>query len=430
MSLISALYTGVSGLQTFGESLQVIGDNIANVNTTAFKSSRAEFADLFNQTINGADGRSQMGRGVSLDRISSNFSQGSFSNSDRLTDLAINGNGFFVVSDGERNLYTRNGQFTLNNQGELVTSSGQNLVGYQYDPTGQPTGTLGPLQITQASTQPVMTGDGTTPNSGVNISMNLNAEETVNTFDPAIPVQTSNYSTNITVYDTLGKGHDLQVYFNKTGDNQWDWHAMAQGDEVVGGTPGTLSESATGTLSFTAGGSLQSQSLTSSSFDFNGTPQIIGFDFGDDLDSGGTGLASSTQFADPTVVNAQSQDGHSAGSLQSVTVDDNGIIAGIYTNGETLPIGQIALANFANLQGLVKTGSSVYANTSESGVPVISEPNVGGYGTISAYSLELSNVDLATEFVNLISTQRAYQANSKIINVGDQLLNEVVNIIR
>ncbi|MCL5270411.1 MAG: flagellar hook protein FlgE [bacterium] len=431
MSLLSALYTGVSGLQTFGDSLQVIGDNIANVNTTAFKSSRAEFADLLSQTINGASGRSQLGRGVTLDRISANFSQGSFSNTDRLTDLAINGNGFFIVTDGSRQYYTRNGQLTLNNQGEIVTTSGMQLVGYQYDASGQPLGSLGTLKISQTSTQPHMTGDGSTAGSGVQIHLNLNASSDVmNNFSVSDPSATSNFSTSMTVYDSLGQDHAVQIYFNKTADNTWGWHALVDGGELAGGTSGVPTEAATGTLVYNSSGALKTSTTTQSSFNFTGTAQTIGFDFGDSIDAGGTGLSGSTQFSSPSVVNSQSQDGFAAGNLQSVTVDEDGIISGIYSNGQTLPIGQIALANFTNLQGLFKSGSGLYSDTSDSGVPIVSQPNVGGFGTISAYSLELSNVDLATEFVSLISNQRAYQANSKIITVGDQLMSDVLNIIR
>lgn len=429
MSLLSALYTGVSGLQTFGDSLQVIGDNIANVNTTAFKAARAEFADLLSQTINGSSGRSQMGRGVTLQQITSDFSQGSFSNTQRLTDLAINGNGFFIVNDGARDYYTRNGQFTLNSQGDLVTSNGYNLIGYQYDANGNPTGTLGPMQILQSHSQPHMTGDGT-EGSGVNITLNLNANAETNTFDVNNPAETSNFSTAITVYDSVGNGHHLQVYFNKTGDNNWQWHALVSGDEIVGGTEGEPFEGAGGTLTFTSNGALQSAVTNDSSFNFTGTAQTIGFNFGTSIDDGGSGLEGSTQFASPTVVDSQSQDGYAAGNLQTITVGESGVVAGIYSNGQTLPIGQIAMANFTNIQGLFKTGSSVYTDTSDSGVPVIGKPNVGGFGTVSPYTLELSNVDLASEFVKLISNQRAYQANSKIITTGDQLLGDVVNIIR
>lgn len=432
MSLLSALYTGVSGLQTFGDTLQVIGDNIANVNTVGFKSSRAEFSDVLSQSINVASGRSQMGRGVTLQQISSNFAQGSFSNTDRLTDLAINGNGFFTVIDASGNkFYTRNGQLTINNEGALVTSGGMKVMGYQLDTNNN---NVQELSINHAITKAQPTGNGTTPaGSGVNIQLNLNANDTIkNTFDVTTPATTSNFSTSLTTYDSLGIGHTMDIYFNKTADNAWSWHALVDGGALKGGTAGTYVEGASGTMTFTGSGALDTSTTTTSSFDFKGTdgPQVIGFNFGDAKANGGTGLLGTTQFGNPNVVTGQSQDGYTAGNLSSISVDEAGVISGTYSNGQTLPIAQLALANFNNLQGLRKAGSGLYSETTESGPATTNKPGNGGLGGISSYALELSNVDLATEFVSLISTQRAYQANSKIITVGDQLLSEIVNIIR
>jgi flagellar hook protein FlgE len=238
----------------------------------------------------------------------------------------------------------------------------------------------------------------------------------------------------LTVYDSQGTSHSLTVYFNKmaTPENTWNWHALVNGDEVAGADPDLPFEGASGTLAFTEGGALQTMTTDAAShmFNFQGTTQSISIDFGDSNDAGGTGLTGSTQYDQSSQVYSQLQNGFASGSLRTVDITDDGIIQGVYSNGQNLPIGQITLANFANLQGLFKTGAGIFANTAESGEPVIDLPNVGGFGTIAAYSLELSNVDLATEFVNLISTQRAYQANSKVITVGDQLLAEVVNIIR
>jgi len=432
MSLLSALYTGASGLKTYGDSLQVIGDNIANVSTVSFKSARAQFANLLSQSIDAASGQNQIGSGVTLDSVSTDFAQGSFSNTDRMTDMAINGNGFFVVQDPNgAQCYTRNGQFTVTNAGNLVTSGGLDVVGYQFDSSGQSLGTLGPITLSQSSTQPKMTGDGTTAGSGVQINLNLNASDAPPAaFDVTQPSATSNFSTSINVYDSLGNSHAVGVYFNKTADNSWQWHALANGADISGGTPGTYVEGATGTLTFNGSGALASSATTSSSFNFTGTPQTVGFNFGTSIAAGGTGFGGSTQYASADSVATQSQDGYSSGSLSSVAIDPSGVISGTYSNGSTRSIGQIALANFANLQGLSKAGSGVYTATADSGLPVISKPNIGGFGTISSNSLELSNVDLATEFVNLVSNQNAYEANSKVITIGDQLLSDLVNIIR
>lgn len=444
MSLLSALYTGVSGLQSFGDSLQVIGDNIANVNTVGFKASRAEFSDLLSQSLYGASGRGQLGRGVALERITTNFSQGSFSNTDRLTDLAINGNGFFIVNgaNGEQ-YYTRNGQFTLNQNGELVNSNGYQMMGYQYDFAGQvKSTTVTPLKINTTTTQPNPTGDGSEGSPGIYISANLNSTVSNNAaWDPTNASATSNFSTSIQVYDSQGDSHVMEVYFRKEADNQWSWHGLVDSGDIfiddpanpgnlIKGTEGVPFEGGSGTLTFTEGGALQTVSGTSATFNFQGTDQEIALNFGDSIDDGATGLEGTTQFANPSVINTQTQDGFAAGSLASLRVDQDGSIFGVYTNGRTIPMAQIALANFTNVQGLFKSGSSMYSETTDSGIPLVGEPGVGTSGSISSYTLEQSNSDLATEFVNLISTQRAYQANTRIISTGDSLLNEVVNIIR
>ena len=426
MSLLSALYTGVSGLQTFGDSLQVIGDNIANVNTVGFKSSRSEFADLLSQTINGGSGRSQLGRGVTLNRISASFAQGSFSNTDRLTDMAINGNGFFIVSNPnspDLQYYTRNGQFSINSTGEIVTGNGMNVMGYGYNTDGvlNPNELI-PLKIANDKAPPHATGDGSS-GSGVSIQMNFKSEETPQVFNLATPADTSNFSTAVTVYDQNGAGHQMQIYFNKTSATAWQWHAVVDGADLAGGTPGVNVEGGSGTLNFNADGTLSGITGTTAAFDFDGTgAQTIGMNFDPE---------NTTQFANiSTVITSISQDGYSAGDLNSIQIGEGGTISGLYSNGQTMPIGQLVLANFTNLTGLYKAGSSLYTQTADSGIPTLSQPNDNGFGSIASYTLELSNVDIATEFVSLIANQRAYQANSKIITVGDQLLSEIVNIIR
>ena len=423
MSLISALYTGVSGLQTYGDSLQTIGDNIANVNTTAYKSSRAEFADVLNQSINVASGNSQIGRGVTLSRISTDYAQGSFSNTDRMTDLAINGNGFFVVNNGSRNFYTRNGQFSINNNGDLVTSGGLELQGRLYQ-AGQATTQMGTINVSSAASTPQVTGSGTPAGSGICIAANFNAADTAKTFSAADPANTSNLSTSLSVYDSLGQSHTVNIYFNKSAGtaNTWDFHALVDGGELTGGTAGTPSETASGTLTFDNSGNLlpAATSLTQSSFPFKGVnAQKIGFSFG-----------GSTQYASSSAIQSQSQDGYPSGNLTSVGVGEDGVITGTFSNGRIMPIGQVMLANFSNLQGLHRNGGGLLAETTDSGTPLLGEPGLGSTGSIASYSLELSNVDLANEFVNLISTQRAYQANSKTITTGDQLISEAINLIK
>lgn len=432
MSLLTALNTGVSGLRSFGDSLQVISDNIANVNTVAFKASRAEFADMISQTINGSAGNSQLGRGVELSQISTSFEQGSLSSTDRLTDLAINGNGYFMVQKDGINYFTRNGQFSINSNGELINPQGMNVQGYQYDSTGKSLGTIGSLRFSNSTVSPKKTGDGT-DGTGVTIHANLDSSSEIKTFNVADASATSNFSTSINVYDSLGSSHTVHVYFNKTAANTWAWHGVIDGGEV-GGTAGTPVERVGGTLVFTSSGALSDVTTNAppapNGFNFTGTEQVIGFNFGDPTTDGGTGLDGTTQFSTTSSISAQSQDGLPAGTLSSVQIGSDGTLSGVYSNGSTVAIGKIALANFTNLNGLFKSGSGLYQETLASGVAVVGTADTGGLGTISSYSLELSNVDLAKEFVDMISTQRAYQANSRTITVGDQMLSDLINVIR
>jgi flagellar hook protein FlgE len=276
-----------------------------------------------------------------------------------------------------------------------------------------------------------MTGDGTTEGSGVSIQANLDSGSTLETsFDVANAIGTSNFDTTITIYDSLGQDHPLHVYFNKVAENSWQWHAVVDGGELQGGTAGTAVQVADGTLTFNASGALQSAATNSSSANFTGTPQVIGFNFGDPIDDGGTGLGGVTQFAGASIVNAQSQDGLPAGNLVSVSVEADGTVAGLFSNGRTIPIGQVALATFPAVEGLVKVGAGMYQETLASGQPAVGQPDSGSLGTVAAYSLEMSNVDLAKEFVDMIQIQRAYQANSRTITVGDQLLSELINLVR
>ncbi|MCX7016639.1 MAG: flagellar hook protein FlgE [Candidatus Sumerlaeota bacterium] len=433
MSITTALYTGISGLQTLGNALQVTGHNIANANTVGYKSSRTEFSDLLSQSINIGGKTAQLGRGVRLDDVSRSFAQGSFQNTDSVMDMAINGRGFFILSDGVQTFYTRAGNFHTDEAGNLVNSNGLGVQGFLYDPTGQPTGTRGAINLTNLITPPHATGDGASAGSGVTISANLSSDAPVAAFDIADPSGTSNYSTSATVYDSLGAAHSVILYFNKTADSAWAWHAVIDGGDLTGGTAGTPQECATGTLTFDTSGALQTQTTTSTDFDFgNGAVQnqAIGFRFGDAIGDGGTGLSGTTQFDGPYVTNYVTQDGYATGNLQAIAIDREGKITGIFTNGRTRIVAQLALANFQNEQGLLAMGSNQFVETVDSGQPTVSAPNVGALGEVVGNSLELSNVDLATEFVTMITTQRAFQANSRTITVGNDMMQDVVNLIR
>ena len=447
MAIISALYAGVSGLQVLSDAMQVISDNISNMNTVGFKASRADFSDMLSQSISGSALSSQIGRGVTLNSISTMFSQGSLQSTPIGTDLAINGNGFFVLTDGVSSYYTRAGVFRLNNDGYLVNADGYKVVGYQYDSSGQDTGMTGTLNLSNLTTPPRQTGDGTIPGTGVTIHVNLDSSAVTpsTAWDVDSPAATSNFSTSITIFDSLGNSHDITVYFRKeaqavgppaVAENTWSWHAVIDGGEITGGTAGTNFEGANGTLIYTNTGALDQEvaGTIASSWSFaNGAApaQVIGFDFGDSITTdSGTGLAGSTQFSGESYTNFQSRDGFPSGNLRSITVNEDGVITGVFSNGRTRDVGRIAVANFPNAPGLSKIGNNLLVQSYESGTVTLSSPGVGAAGKVSSSTLELSNVDLANEFVNLITLQRSYQANSRVITTGDTLLNEIVNLKR
>jgi len=413
MSLISAMYSGVTGIKAFSTAIQVIGNNLANLNTVGFKAARCEFGDLLSQGLTGAGG--QLGRGTKVMDISKILGQGTLSTTDVATDMAIEGNGWFDLTDGVQNYYSRDGQFRMNDQGFLVNSTGLSVVGFQYDATGNPTTSTGPINLSNLITKP-------NPTTKVTVGANLNAESDVLAapFDINNPVNTTNFSTSIRVYDSLGQDHEVTIFFRKTADLNWEWRALVPMSEVDPASAGydatkTWSQGADGNLGFTATGALDVEgpgpTPTDPGFDFKGgatAAQAVSFDFGDSITTdSGTGLSGTTQFAAQNVVSFQTQDGYSAGNLVSVAIDKEGIIT-----------------------GLASIGNNLFQETASSGQPTLLAPGQGAAGTIASSALEQSNADVANEFVQMIQNQRAYQANTKIVTVADQLLNETVNLIR
>lgn len=429
MSLITSMYSGTSGMSTNSQGLSVTGDNIANVNTVGFKEGRANFQDMLAETVHGGAGLSQIGRGSLLGNVQQIFSQGALINTGSVTDLAITGHGFFVVNGTVNGVsgdfYTRAGQFNIDADGYLVNPNNLRVQGYGVDDTGQIAGGVGDIAL---PTSPLPANATTT----VDLSINLDSREAVTTWDPTDPVNSSNFSTSATVYDTLGNAHRVDVYFSKTADNTWDYHAMVDGADIAGGTPGVLQEIDTGTLTFGTDGSMTNATTTPTAVTFAGGAgaSTIGMDFGIGTAGGGTGFDGATQFADESAVITLAQDGYSTGTLQDITIDADGEIEGLFSNGEHRLLGQVALASFQNENGLQRAGNSLWLSTDVSGDPAVGVANTGGRGTIYSNSLEQSNVDLAKEFVNMIAYQRGFQANSRTITTASDMLNEVVNIKR
>jgi flagellar hook protein FlgE len=431
MSLLRALQIGVSGLRSNSDALAVAGDNIANVNTVGFKRSRADFEDVLGRSIAIAEPVKTAGAGSRVAHVEQMWAQGALVTTDSATDLAISGDGFFVVQGNlggtDTRFYTRAGQFHINNTGVLVNDDDLRLQGFTAAPDGTMGVTIGDLNVT-GGTLPA------NPTTSVTLSANLDSQSTVlPTFDITNPADTANFSQNVTVYDSLGASHEVTMYFHKNAANAWDWHAVVDSGDLTGGTAGTPTEVATGDLTFTTDGALDTETIAASSWDFvDATPaQAITFDFGTAITTdGGTGLDATTQFAAKSAPVALTQDGFAAGSVASISIAGDGVITGVFNNGQHRVLGQVVTADFANVSGLDRTGQNCWFETQDSGQALIGGANAGGRGSIVSGTLEQANVDLGTEFVNLISYQRGFQANSRVITTADDMYGELVNIKR
>ncbi len=426
MGLLKSFNIGVSGLSATGSGMSVIGDNIANAGTTGFKQSRAEFQDVLSSTLKGIDGGDQIGAGVKLAHIKPNFTQGNISRTDNVTDLAINGNGFFQIDAPFGKGYTRDGSFHFNKEGVLVNSDEYAVIGFQADEEGNITNKQGPIKL----------GNTTIParaTKEVKVDMNLDSRAKVMQFNIEDPEKTSNFNSSITVYDSVGTARVVTLYFNKESDNNWTYHAVVDGADAAGGTPGKAVEMATGKLIFDGKGYLQEEQESSNAFNFNNGAapgQKIAFDFGKSLKEGGTGLNATTQFGSESAIARHTQDGASAATLTSLSFNDDGILTAVYNNGESRNVCQIGIAKFENNEGLFKVGKNMFKESRKSGQAALGKPGEAGRGEVLSKSLELSNVDIASEFVNLMTAQRNFQANAKTITTADQMLQEVLNIKR
>jgi len=482
MGLASALFSGISGLSTLGNAMTVIGDNIANVNTVGFKASRVTFQDILSQTVATTAGISQVGRGTSIANISRSFAQGSFESTDSPTDLAIGGEGFFVVRDPgneENQFYTRAGEFRFDRDGNFVNPAGYIVRGWKLDEnTSEDVGSITDITLSSFTSSPAETkslttiinldADGINNSAGANDTLStkwIGDDEDGN----YIGDDEYEYQTTLKVYDSLGSTHDITIYFDlgeppvaPENDPVWEYIVTCNPDEdmrenAAGVNLGLL---ARGTIEFnTSSGQISGvedsitcalnngtgwdtdldplTDIAGQYFEFtpefiSGSPMSINLDFGSHFN--GTVWAndslSTTQYASASTTIFQSADGYGAGDLESLTVATDGVITGQYSNGQVLSLYRAALAKFQNEQGLYKAGGNLYKETRLSGDPITGKPGSSGLGNISPNSLEQSNVDIANEFVKMIITQRGFQANSKIITVTDQMLAELINLKR
>jgi len=397
------MYSGLSGLDANGTALSVIGNNIANVNTVGYKSSDVAFEDVLGAAIGGE----QLGQGVTVGSITSAFTQGAFESTNSSTDLALSGNGFFVVSDGTTQYYTRAGQFTFDANGNLINPQQMSVQGWLANPDGSIDTSAAPTNLSVGNT--VSSPSATT---SFNLGMNLNGQA----------VDGETFSNSIDVYDSKGGKETLTVTFTyDQANNQWNWTATSSDPAAT--------VTGSGVLQFDANGNLISPTT-------DPTIAITGLSDGanslsmswDLVDSSGASNGSVTSFASASVVNTQTQDGFGAGSLQGVTVDEHGVITGSFSNGQARALGQVVIADFTSPWGLTSLGQGIYGASRASGDAAIGAAGSGGRGDISSGALEQSNVDLSKEFVKMITAQRGFQASSRVITTTDQILMDVINI--
>ncbi|MCL0047052.1 flagellar hook protein FlgE [Thermodesulfovibrionales bacterium] len=524
MGLMTSLYTGVSGLSANGLALSIIGDNIANVNTTGFKKSRAVFGDIMSHAMGGA-AAFQMGRGAMLLAVQQLFIQGALEITGNPLDMAIEGDGFFIVRDeAGAPFYTRAGQFSLNKDGYIVNQDGLQLQGFLL----QQGGVKGNINVAAINSPPRATSEitiaanldsrtsprdrfiidstnhtirvngtdhtltpgtytgadlaaelQTTLGGGIAVTYDAGTDRFQITageadlniefahpsttaehmlgfisrditllpatsatsdydavgFDPEDAVDTSDFSTSITVFDSLGNSHMINIFFRKTAEaargNEWHWYAVIPSDSSA---TGQTQIGAQGSLTFDATGALQVDPAPEyNSFNFvRGVVQNqqIAFDFGRSIAEAGAGLDGTTQFGAPSSVLFQSQDGFTAGNLLNLVVDHDGRMSGIFTNGQVIGIADVALARFTAPTELTKMGNNLFAESADSGGPIIGTAGTGGRGSIFASSLEGSNVDLADEFIKMIAAQRGFQASTRVITTADSMLAELMGILR
>lgn len=411
---------GLSGLNASSKNLEVIGNNVANANTIGAKASRAEFGDMYASAINGTS----IGIGVNLQAVTQQFTQGNITTTDNPLDLAINGTGFFEVSNGSQTLYTRNGQFQADKDGFLTTNAGLKLVGYPAakDGTIQP-GAAVPLQLPTGGVDP-------NPTSKVTIQMNLDARKatTLPATTPQIDftdAKTYNDATSVTVFDAKGQDVALTYYFQKSATDTWNVYATANGASVnVDGVGNPLPIT---TINYPSNGGAPTSPLGTVPFDIPSTTNAAGATTlpitGVALD-----LTGSTQFGSGFGVTSMAQDGYAAGQLTGVTVENSGIVMATYSNGQAKPAGQLELATFRNPQGLSPLGGNLWARSYASGDPTVGTPGSGNLGALQAGALEDSNTDLTAELVDMITAQRVYQANAQTIKTQDQVLQTLVNL--
>ena len=414
----------LSGLTAASSDLKVASNNIANSGTTGFKQSRAEFADVFAVTFGGTSSAAT-GNGVQVSSVTQQFTQGSIEFSERALDLAVSGQGFFVMEDDAGQTYSRAGSFHVDQAGDVVNNNGQNLQIFPVigdaaaDNVNFNTGVFSDLSLSTTAGPP-------NPTSQVDIGLNLDASDSVpsaGVFDPTNP-NSYNASTSIIVYDSLGSTHTSSIYYVKSSTlNQWDVYTYMDGDTpsdivtVGGANSTTLAYGSDGTLQTPASGIINYDTVSAARLASGAASLTVQMDYNN-----------TTQFGSQFAVNNLSQDGYSSGQLSGIDIGSEGIVFARFTNGQSLALGKVALASFANQNGLRQLGDTSWAESFESGSIVPGEPGSGSLGLIQSGALEASNVNIAESLVGLITAQRNFQANAQVISTADTVTQTIINI--
>ena len=422
--MFTSFSTALSALNATSTAIDVVGNNLANLNTPGFKTSQVVFRDLVTQSLGAGLGETQVGFGTGQPLTTRQFTQGAVQTSSGLLDASIQGDGFFVLRDAAGNtLYSRAGNFQADKDGNMLTVTGASVQGWTtVDPITGQVNTNGPI-----GNIIVPVGSLKAPTSTTNFTMDLNLNSS------AAAGSASAFSTPITVYDSLGSSHVLTLEFEKTGANQWSYQVSMAGDEVTGGTAGQPFDisGASGTLTFDALGQLTDPAagspiafsitgLTDGAADLNLT--------WDPYTSAGAGRI--TQFGQPSAPSASSQNGSAAAQLVRVGLADGGRVLAQYSNGDQVVVGQLAMASIRNPDTLLAAGNNAFQLSARTATASIGAPGTGGRGQIVGGSVEASTVDIAEEFTNLIVYQRGYEANSRVVTAADQLSQSTINLIR
>ncbi|MBN1531551.1 MAG: flagellar hook protein FlgE [Spirochaetes bacterium] len=457
--MMRSLFAGVSGLKNHQTRMDVIGNNISNVNTYGFKASRVTFQDMLSQTIAGASrpeeniggiNPKQVGLGMTVASIDRIFTQGSLQTTGNQTDLAISGDGFFLVAEGDNRYYTRAGNFGLDRDGTLVNqANGFRVQGWRATRNAQGEMTVNPSGTTEDIIIPVYSKIDARETQNIRYRCNLDSRS------PIVPPNatgrmraSAGVTTNIDTYDSLGNTHRLTLNIWRTGPNQWTASAAITGIEgnvTLDVLPGAGQENQLNTsgrinLRFSPDGRIlsaadaatpdevnQGDLRVNASFRIAGNPEVRTMS----LNLGQSGLLQGiTQFASASTTRAVEQDGYNMGYMESFNIDNSGIITGVYSNGVRQTVGQVAMAVFTNPQGLTAQGENLFLESNNSGRANIGPASTAGRGSVVAGTLEMSNVDLSDQFTDMIITQRGFQANSRTITTSDQMLQELINLKR